>query len=49
MVDSIYEEHLLEYHKFNHLKDFKIKLQYEKDTKQKDISDNNIMKLITKD
>jgi hypothetical protein len=43
------ENYEKKYHNFNHLKDLKKKLQYLKKTKQKDISGNNIMKLITKD
>ena len=37
------------YHKFNHLKNLKIKLTYKRKTKNKDISGNYIMKIISKD
>jgi hypothetical protein len=37
------------YHKFYHLKNLKIKLTYKKKTKNKDISGNYIMKIISKD
>lgn len=43
------ENYEKKYHNFFHLKDLKKKLQYLKKTKQKDISGNNIMKIITKD